>query len=84
MEVSNACQKTLSDLSQGNPGAVRVLCEIVSIYGERALEKFIAAGIYGPDIWVGYKDFAKGSVAEFMKAVNDCDPEMFQIIKENR
>ena len=72
-------------MSEGNPGAIRVCCEIVKA---SPLDGFITLlhlddmGVRGSQIWVGFKDFANENLEDFVAAVFRRDPEMVRKINE--
>ena len=78
-------QSSLIKLSQGNPGALRVLCELVKADPTAGLISMLDAddmGLRGPAIWVGYKDFAKGDLQVFREALRNRSSEMITVIRQ--
>lgn len=60
-------------MCDGNPGAITACAEIVkhSDMGIIDLCHLDDAGIYGPTIWLGYKDVCKFDVPLFVKKIRD-------------
>lgn len=60
-------------LSEGVPGAVRVLCEIINALGTKLgasmLMELDARGITGSMLWVAYKDFANENIDALLLGV---------------
>jgi len=66
--VDDKAINRLIDLSEGNPGAMTVLVQMVEIFGENALlqvEK--VEGLRGSEIWMLYKNGQK--IGDFFAAV---------------
>lgn len=61
----------LVEMSKGNPGGATVLSKLFEGVSEEEAVKDIdildKAGIYGGNLWIGYKDFCKEDINEFRK-----------------
>lgn len=74
-------------LSQGNPGAANVLSHILDVDPAEAalvMEGLDKMNIYGPRIWIGYKDYCDEDARSFIDAVLEQDREMVELINEMR
>lgn len=61
-------------LGEGNPGALTVMANLVTRADDGGLFTLLeldTAGIYGPDIWVLYKDECGENLDAFIEAVHD-------------
>lgn len=64
--------KTIVNMCDGNPGALTVLIEVIKTLKEDVwliLCRLDDAEIYGPDIWLGYKDVCKQDIIRFIDEV---------------
>lgn len=66
-DPNDTIPQTIMKMSDGNPGALKVLCGI---------DPFMILGldnmrIYGPNIWIGFKDVCEENFADFEKRVRD-------------
>ena len=59
-------KETILKLADGNPGAMRVLFELMKYHpdGQLILTKFDDLGIYGSLIWLCYKDLLNFDIAK--------------------
>lgn len=77
-------QSAITKLCQGNPGALRVLCELAQMDGTDGFVALLDAddmGLKGPAIWLGYKDFAKEDLGTFRDALRKRSQEMVDTIR---
>lgn len=80
-------QDNIFSLSQGNPGAANVLTQILELDpegGALVMEGLARMNIYGPRIWLGYKDYCDENLRSFMDAVLEQDEEMIELINRMR
>ncbi|MCD6323260.1 MAG: hypothetical protein J7L77_09575 [Clostridiales bacterium] len=80
--------EVVTALSDGNPGAISVLIQIIN----KGMEDFLSLlllfdthNIYGSSIWIAYKDYAKEDIDVLLEALKDCDKrsEMIKVILDN-
>lgn len=71
----SAQQEQIVALSKGNPGALRVCCELVKAGRADLLTALERRGIRGPAIWLAFKDFGDETIPT-MIAVLDNTPEI--------
>ena len=72
-------------MSEGNPGAIRVLSEIIQRPGGEGLILILGLddmNVRGSQVWVGYKDHCGEDIDAFAKAIKTRDPEMVAKINE--
>jgi hypothetical protein len=68
-------------LSQGNPGALQVCCELFKAHGFGPLLDMDDMGIAGQSVWLGYKNFAGEDLDTFATALRERDQKMIDAIK---
>ena len=76
--LNTSIAETLAIMSEGNPGALRVLCEV---YNGKIENLFLFLtlddmNIRGWQIWVGYKDYCNQDLEKFIQAIRDRDSKM--------
>ena len=75
-------------MAERNPGALSVMMDVTNSCGPIVLSTVAMwldmAGIYGSDIWVGYKDHCNHDIQKFVECVADADPDMLKTINEYR
>lgn len=67
----NKLQELIAEMSQGNPGALSVLCKIAETLGPLSgavVQQLKIEEIFGPDLWIGFKDVHKQDIKAFIKA----------------
>lgn len=78
----------ITTMSNGNPGAISVLTDIYrssEIVTLSMVSMWLdEAGIYGCDIWVGYKDHCKCNIDTFIDLVSSADSELLETINSER
>lgn len=80
-------EDNIISLSQGNPGAVTVLTSAVKQDKSEAVMLFndlADMNMYGPRIWLGYKDYSGEDLDAFTDAVRSQEEEMVELINEMR
>lgn len=64
----------LAALSEGNPGAIRVLREMLAVgCGSADFGRLEAGGLTGSRIWVAYKDYAGQDVALLIDTLREVE-----------
>jgi hypothetical protein len=66
-------------LSEGNPGAMRVLSQI-AFTDPTVLVALDDMNIRGPQVWLGYKDASAEMLEVFIKSIRDRDVRMIDTI----
>lgn len=54
--LAGAVSFIITELGEGNPGALNVLCAGYSEFGATFVERILSAGLKGPAIWAKFKD----------------------------
>ena len=90
-------QEMILIMSEGNPGGLRVLVDILkrkpdlmkpepdidSIPPFMMILNLDDMNIRGSDIWVGYKDHCGEDLVKFLKAIKNRDGDMIMVIREH-
>lgn len=86
IEPDDTIEDVMTKLSEGNPGALTALTDVVESRGPHEFLKFAldldVYEIYGPDIWRGYKDYCDQDAEEFYQLVSDSDADFLAFIDE--
>ena len=83
VNLSDSTQELFVKMSEGNPGALNVLMELLKRDDPAALMTLLSLddmNMRGPQIWVGYKDHCESDIEIFAKAISDRDPEMIATV----
>ncbi len=92
--IDDSMFSAIAKLSEGNPGALRVSVELfkygpgvdpdAALGGLAPLLSLDTHNIYGPDIWMLYKDVCGGSYAKMMAMLRACQLGLMQdeVLKE--
>ena len=86
VNFSDSTQTVLVKMSEGNPGAVSVLMDLLKRDDPAALMTLLTLddmNMRGPQIWVGYKDHCESDIEKFAACINDRDPEMVATVNAN-
>ena len=67
--------EVMAKMSEGNPGAMNVICNLVSNGSLMDVLYLDAMGIYGPDIWIAFKNCCHGDIKKLQERLkfNDLD-----------
>ena len=85
IELSDTEVNVVKKMSAGNPGAVRVLMEILK-GGTLEIMLLLNAddmGLSGESIWLGVKDHCNQNIDEFKKCLENRDEAMVETINRN-
>ena len=85
IEGTDTAKDIMMKMSQGNPGALNVMCMMLKEHGAEAILTLLDLddmNMRGPSIWVGYKDWAGCDLEKFMEAAKGRNPEMVAKVKE--
>lgn len=77
--ISGNPQDMIFEMSEGNPGALRVLMEMLQgdqMGGFMSILGLDDMNIRGSQIWVAYKDHCKSEIATLREAINGRDPAL--------
>lgn len=81
ISLTDNTKDVLVTLAEGNPGALRVLMQLLA--GDGGLFDLLHLddmNIRGTQVWVAFKDFAKEDLAAFRVAIRKRDPEMIRVV----
>ena len=79
IELTDSFQDVVVKMSQGNPGACTVLCEILKANPVDGLTVLLHADdmdLRGPALWVAYKDVCKEDLDKLIAAIKTRSPEL--------
>jgi len=83
ISLSDNTRDVLVTLSEGNPGALRVLMQLLAREGGSLdLLHLDDMNIRGTQVWVAFKDFAKEDLDTFVTAIRKRDPEMIRVVND--
>ncbi len=94
INISMTVKQAMTALGAGNPGALGVLGQLIqgqdAFSGEPSnhpisyprLLDLDDMNIYGPMIWIGFKDHCKQDLGEFAKCLQARDPAMVKTIND--
>lgn len=86
IQSSDSTQDMLQKMSEGNPGALTALTEVMNEVGPMKFMNFVMQldlrRIYGSKIWIGYKDFCNHDAQKFHDDVMNGNQELFDCIDE--
>jgi hypothetical protein len=85
IKLTNNINDLLFKMSEGNPGALRVLMDILKmneLNGFFLILSLDDMNIRGTQIWVGYKNFCGEDIFKFIEAVTNRSLEMIDLINQ--
>ncbi len=76
--------EVLRTLSEGNPGALSVLIEVLNgdLEGLSDIHILDDMNIRGPQIWVAYKDVCKQDISNFREKIRNRDMDMVHQVNQ--
>ena len=75
IKLEDNLQDVLFKMSAGNPGALTVLMKMLThIEGLLRILDLDSMGIYGSQIWVGYKNNCGSDIEKFLEMIKNKDP----------
>lgn len=80
-------QENAIALSQGNPGAATVLGKLSEhsiTKADEVMQALDKMNLFGPRIWLAYKDYAEKDLDVFITAVLSSDPELIELVNDMR
>ncbi len=87
IQLSDTIPNILVKMSEGNPGALSVLMEIIAAKKEAAIMLILTLDnldIRGQYIWVGFKDYCEQDLEVFCNKVQSRDQDMIDFIEKER
>lgn len=85
-DPDSSVKDNLISLSDGNPGALNVLTQVADHKSGQELESFFKTldemNMYGPRIWLGFKDHCGEDIGLFMDCVESQDEDMVETIND--
>jgi hypothetical protein len=86
LTTETTIKDAVCDLSDGNPGALTAMMQCVTsnvLDGGATIWLLDQLGIYGPAIWVTFKDYANGDTAKMLLGLKERDPDLLAHIEKN-
>jgi len=83
INLSDSTQDTLVKMSEGNPGAISVLMQLLQRDDPAALMTLLSLddmNMRGPQIWVGYKDHCGSDIELFAEKIGARDQGMVDVV----
>jgi len=81
LKLSDTIKESIIKMSEGNPGAISVLAQLIPKYPLVFLG-LDDMNIRGWQIWVGYKDFCKCDIVCFIQRIKERSEEMIFVINQ--
>lgn len=84
---NDSIQDNIVSLSKGNPGAATALTEVLKHNMDQAttvLRTLDEMNMYGPRIWLGYKDYCDKDANRFVTCVLEKEQGMIDLINARR
>lgn len=88
IQLSDNLQHVIIKMSEGNPGALNVLMQILKKFSKAPEDAFIQylflddMNIRGTQIWIGYKEYCKCDIDKFVQCIKDHDEGMIAEIND--
>lgn len=83
IKLGTTIRETLFIMSEGNPGGLKVLVELLEKTNDPLLILSLDdMNIRGWQIWVGYKDYCDQDIHKFIECVKNRDPQMVDKIND--
>ena len=75
IKLEDTLKDVIIKMSEGNPGAMKLLMDMLQYTSglERILD-LDTMGIYGSQIWVGYKNHCGSDIENFLKTIKRKNP----------
>jgi hypothetical protein len=85
-DPADSIEDNIVSLSDGNPGAVTVLTQIVQNDPDprEIFNTLDDMNIYGSRIWLGYKDYCGEDIGNFIDCVVAQEEDMVELINERK
>lgn len=85
IEGNMSVMESVMLMSEGNPGAIRVLTDLMANNPDEAISLMLCLddmNVRGSQIWVGWKDFANMNNGVFVQAIKERNSDMVDKINE--
>lgn len=83
LELNTSIFELIKTMSEGNPGAMRVLMELLKTNDSIILLLHLDdMNIRADQIWIGYKDYCGEDLDKFVTAIKARDPKMIETINK--
>jgi len=82
IKLTDTMMETMTKMSEGNPGALRVLMELFTSENWLPILGLDDMNIRGWQVWVGYKDYCKCDLDLFVKKIKERSSEMVDVIND--
>ncbi len=83
MNIQDA-QNTIVSMGKGNPGAIKVLSDVLAQLGEDTFSAVVQGlrvmKFEGPAIWLCYKDYADQDLNRFVAMVRERNADMQRLV----
>ena len=79
IELSDTGKDVVLKMSDGNPGAIRVMADILNKYEQEGLMFLLDLddmNIRGSQIWIGFNDYCNEDLGKFVACIKDRDRSM--------
>lgn len=85
ISISGSLMETIVLLSEGNPGAVTVLAQIIKEKGQEGLFVILDLddmNIRGSQIWIAYSDYCDQDIDKLIQACESRDEQMVELVNK--
>lgn len=73
-EELKALTDEICERSDGNPGAINVMCSGVLCHGKGFYDALARHGLRGPSIWIVFKDMSESNLTVMMERLESPEP----------
>jgi len=83
IDLMGSTQSALIEMSEGNPGAITVLMELIGRDDPLAFMTILDLddmNMRGSQIWVGFKDYCGEDIEKFAQCVRNRNPDMVEVV----
>lgn len=83
-DPGDSIKDNIISMSDGNPGAITVLTQMVKEDPDprELFNTLDDMNMYGPRLWLGYKDYCEEDISDFIDCIVSQDEEMVDLINE--
>jgi hypothetical protein len=79
-------EEIVTEMCEGNPGAINAMMALVTSGDPQETFVYLLhlddMNMWGPQIWVAYKDFCKGNLEKLKMAILERDPIMVEFVNK--
>jgi len=72
-------------MAEHNLGATKILCDLVNVDPENGLQRLLTLddmNIWGPQIWIAFKDYCGEDISVMVRCVDERDMGMVACVNE--